>query len=137
MCLQYIFVRFTHSILPFLEQFQQVSFFYFHRWIHSISTIYILIPPSSFPPPTGIHPQKRFIFPSCPSFLKIKCILIVQGGFALVLQLCTYRAFIKLTPPLCNLLILYHRAPLIVDSLLYSALYYIHICMDVSIFFIL
>jgi hypothetical protein len=69
--------------------------------------------PCAYPPPTGTHPQNRFIFPSCPSFLLIKCILIAQEGCALVLQVCIYEAFIKLTPLLPYLLILYHHASLI------------------------
>jgi hypothetical protein len=49
MCLQYILVRFTLSIIlplpsPILEQFQQVSFFYFHIWIQNTSILYTLIP---------------------------------------------------------------------------------------------
>jgi hypothetical protein len=55
-----------------------------------------------------------------------KYILIVQEGFALVLQVSMYRAFIKLTPPLHYLLILYHHAPLIFSSLQNSVLHYIH-----------
>jgi hypothetical protein len=45
----------------------------------------------------GTHPWKRPILSSCPSFFK-KCTLIVQGGFALVLQACIHHALIKLTP---------------------------------------
>jgi hypothetical protein len=80
------------------------------------------------PPSIGTYPRKIFIFLSCPSFLKIKCILIVQEDLFLVLKVCKYHAFIKLTPsPL--LLTHYHHAPLIFNSLMYSALYYIHIYM--------
>jgi hypothetical protein len=49
MCLQYILVRFIPSIIlplplsPFLEQFQQVSFFCFHIWIQNTCTILTLI----------------------------------------------------------------------------------------------
>jgi hypothetical protein len=56
--------------------------------------------PCVHPPPTDTHPWKRFIFPSCPSYFKIKYILIVQGGFALVLLVCMYCTFTKLTPSL-------------------------------------
>jgi hypothetical protein len=69
-------------------------------------------------------PQKRLSFPTCTSFFKIKYTLIVQGGFALVLQVCLYHALIKLTSSPHYLLILYHCAPLILNRLLYSALYY-------------
>jgi hypothetical protein len=77
------------------------------------------------PPPTGIQLQKRLIFTSFPSLFLIKCISIVQGGFALVLQVCIYHALIRLMPPR-YLLILYLHAPLIFYILLYSTLYYIH-----------
>jgi hypothetical protein len=46
--LQYIIVESTPSsfsftlLPPFLEQFQQVSFFHFHTWVHNISTITLL-----------------------------------------------------------------------------------------------
>jgi hypothetical protein len=53
--------------------------------------------------------------------------LRVEGGFTLVFQACIYHALIKLTPSPYYLLILYHHAPLILNSLQYSALYYIHI----------
>jgi hypothetical protein len=77
------------------------------------------------PPLTGIHPWERSIFPYCPSFFK--CILIVQAGFVFVLQACVYGVLIKLTPTPRYLLIPYHCAPLIFNSLPYSALHYIHI----------
>jgi hypothetical protein len=41
---------------PFLEQFQQVSFFHLHTYVHSICTIFIL--PCPLPlllPPTGTN----------------------------------------------------------------------------------
>jgi hypothetical protein len=49
-----------------------------------------------------LTPRNRFIVPSCPSFFKIKYILIVQGGFALALLVCIYHVFIKLTPSLSS-----------------------------------
>jgi hypothetical protein len=59
-----------------------------------------MFPPYLVPtvPSTGTHHQKRFIFPSFPSLKKKKWILIVQGGFDLVLQVCIYPAFFTLTP---------------------------------------
>jgi hypothetical protein len=44
-------------------------------------------------------PGKDLFFPSVLHFLK--SILVVQGGLALVLQVCIYCAFIKLTSLLC------------------------------------
>jgi hypothetical protein len=46
----------------------------------------------------------KHLFSSCPSFFKIGCILIVQGEFALILQGCIYRAFIKCPPLLTHCL---------------------------------
>jgi hypothetical protein len=44
-------------------------------------------------------PGKDLFFPPALHFLKkAKYILIVQGSFTLALQVCIYRAFIKLTP---------------------------------------
>jgi hypothetical protein len=77
---------------------------------------------------TGTHSQKRPIFPSYPSFFFFYYVYIdVQEGFTLVLQVYIYHALIKLTPSSCYLLILYHHTPPIFNSLLYSALYYIHL----------
>jgi hypothetical protein len=100
MCLPYILVGLIPSIIvslsspPTLEQFQQVSFFYFHIWIQNTSTIY---PHSPF---LCVHPWTRPIFPSYPLFIYffVTCVLIVQGGCTLVFQVCIYCAFIKLTP---------------------------------------
>jgi hypothetical protein len=99
------------------------------KYVHHIH------PHSPFPyaPPTSTHPQKRSILPSSPPFLK-KYIMIVEGGYTLVLQACVYYALIKLTPLLHHLLFLYHHAPLIFSSLQYGMLYYIHIqmgCFDI------
>jgi hypothetical protein len=98
MCLKYILVGFIPSIiLPLppcllLEQFQQVSFFYFHIWIQNTSTIFTLI--NSFLVPTHWHlPVEKTYFSLLPF------ILLVQGDFALVLQACIYCDLIKLTPP--------------------------------------
>jgi hypothetical protein len=48
-CIKYIIHEFTSStaLPPFLEQFQQVSFFHLHTRVHSICTIFML--PCSFP----------------------------------------------------------------------------------------
>jgi hypothetical protein len=84
---------------PFLEQFQQVSFFCFHIGIQITSTTSTLIPPFFVPTPSHWYPaMEKIFFPSCPSFLKIKCILIVQGDFNLILQVRICHDFIKLTP---------------------------------------
>jgi hypothetical protein len=82
------------------------------------------------PLPLVLTPGKRFIFLSCPSLIKIKCILIVQGGFALALQVCMYHTFIKLPPSLP--LPTHSLSPYSpnIHSLLYCALYYIHIYMS-------
>jgi hypothetical protein len=106
---QYILVRFTPSIilpvppLPFLEKFQQISFFYLHIWIQNTFTTYTL--PSPFPcaqpPPIGTCPWKKIYFSLLLLIIfLINCILIVQEHFTLVLPICIYRAFIKLVPSL-------------------------------------
>jgi hypothetical protein len=41
--------------------------------------------------------EKIYFFPPALCFFKVTHILIVQGGFVLVLHICIYRAFIKLT----------------------------------------
>jgi hypothetical protein len=70
-------------------------------------------------------PERDLVFPPTLHFFLIKCILIVRGSLALVLQVYIHHAFIKLTPSPC-LLILYHHTLLIFNSLLYSALYYVN-----------
>jgi hypothetical protein len=76
--------------------------------------------------PTVILSWRRPVFPSCSLFFFIKCLLIVQGRFALVFQACICHALIKLTSPL---LLIHSLSPcsLIFSSLQYSVLYYIHI----------
>jgi hypothetical protein len=66
------------------------------KYIHPIHSHFPF--PCAHPPPTGTHLQRGLIFPSCPSFFKITCILIVQGGFTLVLQVCVDHALIKFDP---------------------------------------
>jgi hypothetical protein len=84
-----------------LEQFQQVSFLCFHVCTQNISTIFTLICPC--PLLTSLQlvptPGKDLFYPSVLNFF-FKCILIVQGGFTLVLQACIYRALVKLTTSL-------------------------------------
>jgi hypothetical protein len=72
--LQYIIVEFTpppFSFIPpppFLEQFQQVSFFHFHTWEHNISTIFILLHSFLMSSPLPLVPtprQKLFYLPVC------------------------------------------------------------------------
>jgi hypothetical protein len=56
--------------------------------------------PCAHPSPTGTCPQKRFIFPSCFSFLfffLITCILVIPGVSPWYFR-SIYHAFIKLTP---------------------------------------
>jgi hypothetical protein len=64
--LQCVIVEFTPSIIflypplsSLLEQFQQVSFFHFHSWVHTISTTFTILHPFliSFPPATGASSQ--------------------------------------------------------------------------------
>jgi hypothetical protein len=58
---------------PFLEQFQQVSFFHFHIWVQNIFTIFTLLHPFliSSPIPLAPTPTCLFYFPLS-SFLKKK-----------------------------------------------------------------
>jgi hypothetical protein len=57
-----IYLRFTSSIilplppLSFLEQFQQVLFFYFHLWIQNTFTIFTLISLFLVPTPLPLVP---------------------------------------------------------------------------------
>jgi hypothetical protein len=70
-----------------------------------IKYIYHIHPHSPFPCahhlPLVSTPGKDICFPLLFTFLK--CILIVQGGFAVILQACIYHALIKLAPPLLTL----------------------------------
>jgi hypothetical protein len=99
-CLQCILDSPSQPPPPHLEQFQQVSFFYFHIWIQNTPTKFTpfalsLCPSTShwYPPP------EKTCFFLLPFFLK--CILIVQRGISLILQACVYHALIKLPlPPL-------------------------------------
>jgi hypothetical protein len=50
------------------------------------------------PLPLVPTPGEDLFFLFALHFLKIKCILIVQGDFSLVLPVCTYHAFSKLIP---------------------------------------
>jgi hypothetical protein len=83
----------------------------FHRFHSSIIMYgYKVHPPftPSFPLflwpflPLVSTPRKDLFFPPDLHFFKIKCALIVQGCFTLVLQVCINCAFIKITssPPL-------------------------------------
>jgi hypothetical protein len=61
----------TSPFLPFLEQFEQVLFFYFYIWIQNTSSIFTLI--HSFLSPSllllVLTPGKYlFVLPFCPSF---------------------------------------------------------------------
>jgi hypothetical protein len=55
---------------PFLEEFQQISFFHFHTWVHNISTIYTLLHPFPISSP----------FPLVP-LLDRTCFTFFQGQF--------------------------------------------------------
>jgi hypothetical protein len=88
---------------PFLEQFQQVSFFCFLIWIQNTSTIYNLIHPFLMLIPSQWYSfLEKTYFNLLSSFL-IMCILIVHGSFTLILQGCIYHALMKLIPPLLTL----------------------------------
>jgi hypothetical protein len=116
-----IYLRFTSIALPLLSSplipTSTGFILFFHIWIENTFTIYTLIP--SFLVPTPSHwysTLDKIYFFSCLSFFLIKCVLIVQGGFALVLQVCIYHALIKLIPH--YLLFIYHQAALIFNTLL-------------------
>jgi hypothetical protein len=95
MCLKYILVGFTpfsFSLFPFLllrtisNRFHSSIFIYEYK-IHSpYSPSYSPFPYAT--PPTGTHPGKDIAF--SPILFKIKCMLIVLGGFTQVLQVCFY-----------------------------------------------
>jgi hypothetical protein len=98
----------NHSPSPhFLEQFQQISFFYFHMWKQNTSTIYTLIHPVLVPTALPLVPTLEKTYFTLLAFIFLKCILINT-------QACIYHALIK-SPPLHYLLILY---ALIFNSLL-------------------
>jgi hypothetical protein len=73
-----IIVEFTHSIIhlyppfpPFLEQFQQVSFFHFHAWVLYISIIFTFYTHSSFALPFyWYQPLDRIVLSSSSPSLK-------------------------------------------------------------------
>jgi hypothetical protein len=75
--------------------------------------------------PLIITPGKDLFLPTALHFLK--CILIIQRGFALVFQACIYHTLIKLIPSPFYLHILYHNVSLILKNLQYTTLYYIYI----------
>jgi hypothetical protein len=104
LCLQYFLIKFTHFIilLYFSSSPSWNSFSKFHysifiykykecpRYSYSFTlSIYSL-------PPTDSQPKTGPILPSCPSIFK--WILIIQGSFALVFQICIYHTLIRLTP---------------------------------------
>jgi hypothetical protein len=78
--LQCVIVEFTSSIIllypvsPFLEYFQQVSFFHLHTCIH-ISTIFTLWPPFLYPLHTGTHPSGPVLPSSVFIFKKMTLLL--------------------------------------------------------------
>jgi hypothetical protein len=132
-----MYLRFTASLVlhlfsPFLEQFQQVSLFYFHTWIQPTSTIFTFPHTLFMPCPLQLVPTSRQDCFTFLSFMFLKCILIVQGNFILVFQTCVYCVLIKLPPP-----ITYSFSITLVPyySIAYSAVRYttfIHRC-DISI----
>jgi hypothetical protein len=94
------------------------------KYIHHIHSLFHFLMPS--PLPLVPTPRKDLFYPPVLPFF-LKCVLIVQGVFTLVLQVCLYCAFMNWPPPLCSLLILYHHASLIFNSSLCSVSYYIHL----------
>jgi hypothetical protein len=108
MCLQHIIPRFTplcnspSFFFPyFLEQFQQGSLSYFHKWLQTLYIMFTIFHPFLCPhPPTGTHPKEPLLH-SCLSFYK--CVLVIQRGFTLVFQICIYGALMKFTPLLFTL----------------------------------
>jgi hypothetical protein len=76
---------------------------YFHTWTQNISIIFAIFHPFLLSFPLSLVPiprQDLFYFPLLQLF---KCILLIQGSFALVFQTCLYSALIRLTPILFTL----------------------------------
>jgi hypothetical protein len=94
-----LYLRFSPSIIlphPSSPLHKTIS----TSFIVLFSNKYKIHPPYSpslftFPSHTGTHPRTPVIYFL---FFILKCILIVQGGFALVFQTCTYHALISSTP---------------------------------------
>jgi hypothetical protein len=103
MCLQYILVRFTPSIIlsssltVFLEQFQQISFFYFRVWIQNASTIFTLIPTFLVPTHLPMVPTLRKDLFFLHAFHFLKVYINSPRGFTLILHTYIYHTLIKLT----------------------------------------
>jgi hypothetical protein len=121
MCLQYILVRFTPSIilppLPFslLRTISYVN----TKYIYHIHTHSLCLYAHSLP---LVPPLEKTILPSHPSFFK-NVYMASPWGFCLSLQTCIYSALIKLTSHYFSL------SPHLpkFNSLWCITLYYIHI----------
>jgi hypothetical protein len=105
----YIYIWYLSWIYP-LHQFSlslpsKNNFNRFHSFIFIYG--YKIYPPYSpsfplslcLPLPLVSTPRKDLYFPPALHFFFIKCILIVQGGFFLVLQVCIYSALTVYSPP--------------------------------------
>jgi hypothetical protein len=129
MCLQYILVGFTPSIIlplfpsPLLRTISTgfillvlyMNIKYIHH-IHPQSPF-----PYSHPFPQVLTPRKKLFYPFALHFWR--CILMVQVGFTLVLQACVYHALIKLpsvTYSFSITMLLYYSATYRQYTILYS-----------------
>jgi hypothetical protein len=80
------------SLPPFLEQFQQVSFFHLHTCVHNIWTIFTLLYPLpiSSPFPLVLIPQAG---PVLPSFSLYNILFLVMNRywiFKFIVNYCSY-----------------------------------------------
>jgi hypothetical protein len=132
MCLQYILIKYSPPIflphpLSLLHRTISTGFIFLFSYMNT-KYIHCILPPSF---PYALLERTYFTF--FPSFLK--CILTVQGDFALVFQTCIYRAFRVITYSK----ITYFMALIPYYSTAYSGVHYaifIHRC-SVSILFTL
>jgi hypothetical protein len=115
-------VRFILLPLPLRTISTDVILFPYMNTKYAIVT---LIHPFLMPSPSHWYSSLENMF-YLPSFIFLKCILIVQGGFTLAFQTCIYHAVIRLNP-LHYLLFLYYHAPLLFRSLQCIMFYYLHI----------
>jgi hypothetical protein len=107
----YILVGFIHSLSsPSPLWTTSKSFILLFSYMDT-KHIHHIHPHSPFPcahptltPRRGYPPLEKIYFSLLPFIFKIKCTLIVQGDFILVLQACIYRSLLKL--PSCQLLTL-------------------------------
>jgi hypothetical protein len=132
-CLPYILVRFTSSLIlplplpPFSEQFQQVSFFYFHLWIQSTSTILTLSPLSLCPHTSDWSPPPEKIYFSLLPFIFLKACVDSTRGIRLGTSALYILCFNQVNPPLLTHSL--SPSPLKFNSFLYNAFCYVHVQM--------